>query len=83
LLFDELTDGDVIAAAVAFAGRAVTEHMPLRRVRDLIVHDPPGEPYLQFARNSVVASSKGFPAPLKCVEAVGWSFSKPFEEALR
>jgi 3-hydroxyacyl-CoA dehydrogenase len=83
LLFDELTDGDVIAAAVAFAGRAVTEHMPLRRVRDLKVHDPHGEPYLQFARNSVVASSKGFPAPLKCVEAVGWSFSKPFEEALR
>ncbi|ARP77705.1 3-hydroxyacyl-CoA dehydrogenase NAD-binding domain-containing protein [Bordetella genomosp. 6] len=82
-LFDELTDDDVIAAAVAFAGRVVSERLPLRRVRDLKVDDPYGEPYLQFARNSVAASSKGYPAPLKCVEAVGWSFSKPFDEALQ
>ena len=29
-----------------------------------------GEAYLQFARNTVGAMAKNFPAPLKCVDAV-------------
>jgi 3-hydroxyacyl-CoA dehydrogenase len=39
-------------------------------VRDLKVKDPQAEAFLQFARNTVGATSKNFPAPLKCVEAV-------------
>jgi 3-hydroxyacyl-CoA dehydrogenase len=31
----------------------------------------------------VGATAKNFPAPLKCVEAVAWSVSKPIDEALR
>ena len=82
-LFDEVTDGDVVAAALALAEKVVAEKAPLKRARDLKLKDPQGEAFLQFGRNTVAATAKGFPAPAKCVEAVGWALAKPFDEALR
>ncbi len=81
-LFDEITDGDVVAAGVAFAEKAVADKLPLKRVRDLKVKSPLAEAYLQFAKNSVGAMAKNFPAPLKCVEAVAASVGKPFDEGM-
>jgi 3-hydroxyacyl-CoA dehydrogenase len=83
-LLDEVTDGDPLPAAHG-AGRAADreEAPPLKRVRDLKVKDPQAEAFLQFARNTVGAMSKHFPAPLKCVEAVAPVVSKPFDEGLR
>ena len=82
-LFDDVVDGDPVAAALAFADKALADKLPLKRVRDLKVKDPQSEAFLQFARNTVGATAKNFPAPLKCVEAVAWSVSKPIDEALR
>jgi len=82
-LFDEVTEGDPVDSAVALAEKVVAEKLPLKRVRDLKVKDPLAEPFLQFARNTVAATSKNFPAPLKCLEAVANSVSKPFDEGLR
>jgi 3-hydroxyacyl-CoA dehydrogenase len=82
-LLDEVTDGDPLPAALALAGRIVAEGLPLKRVRDLKVKDPQAEAFLQFARNTVGAASKQFPAPLKCVEAVALCLNKPFDEGLR
>ncbi len=82
-LIDEIADGDVVAAATALARKVVAEGRPLKRVRDLKVQDPQAEAYLQFARNTVAAAVKNFPAPLKCVEAVGHAVSKPFDEGMR
>ena len=82
-LFDDVVDGDAVAAAVALADKAVADKLPLKRVRDLKVKDPQAEAFLQFARNTVGAASKNFPAPLKCVEAVAMSVNKPIDEALR
>jgi 3-hydroxyacyl-CoA dehydrogenase len=82
-LLDDVVDGDPVAAALALADKAVAEGLPLKRVRDLKVKDPQAEAFLQFARNTVGAASKNFPAPLKCVEAVAMSVSKPIDEALR
>jgi 3-hydroxyacyl-CoA dehydrogenase len=82
-LFDDVVDGDPIAAAIALADKIVADKLPLKRVRDLKVKDPQSEAFLQFARNTVGAASKNFPAPLKCVEAVAMSVSKPIDEALR
>jgi 3-hydroxyacyl-CoA dehydrogenase len=82
-LVDQVVEADVVDAAVAFAERVVAEQMPLRRARDLKVKDPQAEAFLQFARNTVGATSKHFPAPLKCVEMVANALSKPFDEALR
>jgi 3-hydroxyacyl-CoA dehydrogenase len=82
-LFDDVVDGDPVAAAIALADQVVAEKRPLKRVRDLKVSDPQAEAFVQFARNTVSATAKGFPAPLKCVEAVSWSLTKPIDEALR
>ncbi len=82
-LFDDVVDGDPVSAARALADKVVADKLPLKRVRDLKVQDPQAEAFLQFARNTVGAASKNFPAPLKCVEAVAMSVSKPIDEALR
>ena len=82
-LFAEIVPGDFVEGAVAFAKKVVAEKRPLELLRDRKVkHDNP-EAFLQFARNTVGAMSKNFPAPLKCIEAVAASVDKPFEEGLR
>jgi len=82
-LFDEVTDGDPVAAAVALAEKAVAQNLPLKRLRDVKVKDPQAEAFLQFARNNVGAMAGPYPAPMRCVEAVASSVSKPFDEGLR
>jgi 3-hydroxyacyl-CoA dehydrogenase len=82
-LFDEIADGDLLSCAVAFAQRVVAENRPLKRVRDLKIDEPGGEAYLQSVRNKVAVEAKNFPAPLKCVDAIGAAFSKPFDEGMR
>jgi 3-hydroxyacyl-CoA dehydrogenase len=82
-LLDDVTDGDPVPAALALADKVVADRLPLKRVRDLKVSDPQAEAFLQFARNTVAATSKNFPAPLKCVEAVSWCLNKPIDDALR
>ena len=82
-LFDEIVQGSLIEAALAFAQKVASEKRPAKRVRDLKVSYPEHEAYFQFARNTVGAMAKNFPAPLKCVDAVAASVSKPFEEGLK
>jgi 3-hydroxyacyl-CoA dehydrogenase len=77
-LFDEVIEGDLLAGAVAFANRMAALR-PLPLLRECRVIHPDAEGFLQFARNSVAALAKGYPAPLKCTEAVAASL-KPFEE---
>ncbi|RYF43944.1 MAG: 3-hydroxyacyl-CoA dehydrogenase [Comamonadaceae bacterium] len=82
-LLDEVTEGDPVAAALALTEKILAGDLPRKRLRDLKVKDPQAEAFLQFARNSVAATAGPYPAPLKCVEAVGWSVNKPFDDALR
>ncbi len=82
-LIDEIVEGDLVAAALALAEKVVTDKRPLKRVRDLKVRDPQPDAFLQFAKNTVAATAKNFPAPLKCVEAVAASYSKPFDEGMK
>jgi 3-hydroxyacyl-CoA dehydrogenase len=82
-LFDEMIQGDLLQGAIAFAQKVVAENRPLKRVRDIKINYPNAEAFFQFARNSVQAVAKNFPAPLKCVEAVAAAVAKPFEEGLR
>ncbi|HXX82614.1 MAG TPA: 3-hydroxyacyl-CoA dehydrogenase NAD-binding domain-containing protein [Casimicrobiaceae bacterium] len=82
-LFDELTDGDPLPAAVALARKVAKENRPRKRLRDIVINEPNAEGFLQFARNTVAAASKGYPAPLKCVDAVAAAVAKPFDEGLR
>jgi len=82
-LFEELIEGDIIQGAVDFANKVVEQKRPITRLRDRKVEHPNAEAFLQFARNTVGAMSKNYPAPLKCLEAVAASVDKPFEEGIR
>ena len=81
-LVDRVIEGDLIDGAVAFANEVIEMKLPARRARDLKVKDPQGEAFLQFARNTVGAMSKNFPAPMKCLEAVAASYGKSFEQGV-
>ncbi|MBL0726859.1 3-hydroxyacyl-CoA dehydrogenase NAD-binding domain-containing protein [Piscinibacter sp. HJYY11] len=81
-LFDKLVDGDVVTAALAFAAD-VADKRPLPLVRNLKATHPNADGYFQFARNSVGAMSRNYPAPLQCVEAVANAVYKPFDEGMR
>jgi len=81
-LIDKLVDGDIVAAAVAFA-QEKADVRPLPLIRNLKVVHPNAQAYLQFARNTVGAMSKNFPAPLKNVDAVAASTTMKFDDGIR
>ncbi|UXH77200.1 3-hydroxyacyl-CoA dehydrogenase NAD-binding domain-containing protein [Roseateles amylovorans] len=82
VLFQKIIDGDLIDGAVAYA-MEIAEKRPLPRVRDLKAQHPEAQGYFQFARNTVTAMSKHFPAPLQCVDAVAAAVSAKFEDGMR
>lgn len=81
-LFDEIADGEVLPAAVRFAKTVGAAAGPHPKVRDLKVRHENAEGFLAFAKNTVTAMAKNFPAPVKCVEAVAASL-KPFDIGLK
>lgn len=82
VLFQKILDGDLLDGAVAFA-MEVADKRPLPRVRDLKAQHPEAQGFFQFARNTVQAMSKNFPAPLQCVEAVSAAVSQRFEDGMK
>ncbi|RQO57314.1 3-hydroxyacyl-CoA dehydrogenase [Paucibacter sp. KBW04] len=81
-LFDRVVTGNLLEEAIAFAAE-VADKRPLPRVRDLKARHANPEAFFQFARNTVGAMSKNFPAPLRCLEAVAASVNMKFEDGIR
>ncbi len=81
-LFDQMIDGDLMAGAIAFAAK-VADARPLPKVRDIKIDYPNHEAFFQFARNTVGAMAKNFPAPKKCVDCVAAAVSMKFEDGLK
>jgi len=69
------------AEALAFA-QSIADTRPLPLVRSLPCKHKNGDAYFQFARNMVGGMSKGYPAPLKCVEAVEASTKRKFDDGM-
>ena len=82
-LFDEFFEKDLLPGAIAFADKVASEKRPLKRVRDLKASLANADGFFQFARNTVRAAAKNFPAPLKCVDAVAAAVAMPYEEGAR
>ena len=82
-LFDAIVDGDLLEGALALAASARVAQRPLPRVRDLVIDYPNADALLQFARNTVGPMARGFPAPLKCIDAVAAAIAMPFDDGLR
>src|SRR5437773_2612437 len=85
-LVDEIVDGDLTAAGVAFAEKALSEKRPLKKIRDLddklaAVRGKP-EVFANF-RKSVARQTRGFRAPENIVKAVEAAVSLPFESCLK
>src|SRR4030095_10592360 len=85
-LIDEIVDGDLTAAGVAFAEKAVNEKRPLRKIRDLDDKIAParGNPeiFAEF-RKSVARQIRGFRAPENCIKAVEAAVNLPFAEGIK
>jgi 3-hydroxyacyl-CoA dehydrogenase len=82
-LFAKVVDSDVVAAAVAFANE-VADARPLPRVRDIKLSHPNADAFFGFARNTVKAMAKNFPAPPKCVDAVEQALKvRNFDDGMR
>lgn len=82
-LFDHFVDDKLLEHAIEFALKVVSDGKPLKRVRDLKVKHGKPDAFFLFARNMVGAMSKGYPAPLKCVEAVQASLLPSFDAGLK
>ena len=73
----------ILGSAAERRAEKVAAQRPLPRVRDIKVDYPNHEAFFQFARNTVGAISKNFPAPLKCVDCVAAAASMKFEDGLK
>jgi 3-hydroxyacyl-CoA dehydrogenase len=82
-LVDEVSD-DVLAAAIALARRAVSEHWPLRITSDISEHLPEGtaELFAEFRRR-LTGRARGQLAPFRIVDAIEAASTRPKEEAFR
>ncbi|HEX7932560.1 MAG TPA: 3-hydroxyacyl-CoA dehydrogenase NAD-binding domain-containing protein [Paraburkholderia sp.] len=81
-LFDELVEGDLGQAALAFARKVGAQQGPHPKVRERKIEHPNAEGFIQFARNSVAGLAKNFPAPLKCIDAVEAGVKNGFDKGL-
>ena len=82
-LLDLVVEADVLAAAIAFAQRAASERLPLKKARDIKIAFPNAEAFFDFARGAVASLARKFPAPGKCIDALEAAVLKPFNDGLK
>src|ERR671937_2921178 len=85
-LIDEIVEGDLAAAGVAFAEKVLNERRPLKKIRDLddklaAVRGKP-EVFAEF-RKSVARQTRGFKAPENIIKAVEAAVNLPFDAGLK
>jgi 3-hydroxyacyl-CoA dehydrogenase len=82
-LLDEIASGDLRNAAIAFAKRAIAEGKAVRRVSAMQPAAIDAATVFGMMRARVAKESRGYPAPLACVDCIEAAFTKPFTEGLR
>ncbi|PXW27441.1 3-hydroxyacyl-CoA dehydrogenase NAD-binding domain-containing protein [Paraburkholderia caballeronis] len=81
-LFDAIAEGDLLAEAAAFAREAAKKPAPHPLVRHRKIDHPNAEGFVAFARTTVAAATKPYPAPLKCVDAIAAGVTDGFDKGL-
>lgn len=81
-LFDRMTDGDAVKAALELAEEVAGRPGPHPLVRDMKVEHGNPEGYLAIARAAAAARYKNLPAPQRCLDAIEASFKLPFDDGL-
>ncbi|MBP0594716.1 enoyl-CoA hydratase/isomerase family protein [Paraburkholderia sp. LEh10] len=82
-LFDQLVEGDLMEGALAFARKVGAQNGPHPKIRDRKIEHPNAAGFIQFARNSVAAVAKNFPAPHKCIDAIEAGVLKGFDHGMK
>jgi len=80
-IVDEIVEGNLLDAGVAYAKKLVAAGKGPRRIRDLaakVEGDP--KAFFEAVRAEVAKASKGYPAPLEIVACVEAAVTKPFDE---
>ena len=85
-LIDEIVEGELTAAGVAFAEKVLKDNRPLRKIRDLTekVTAARGKPevFAEF-RKSVARQTRGFRAPENIIKAVEAAVNLPFDAGIK
>ncbi|NUY02179.1 3-hydroxyacyl-CoA dehydrogenase NAD-binding domain-containing protein [Paraburkholderia youngii] len=83
-LFDQVVanPAELSEAALAFAHKVGAQAGPHPKVRERKIEHPNAAGFIQFARNSVAAIAKNFPAPHKCIDAVEAGVKDGFDKGL-
>ncbi|RZF25284.1 3-hydroxyacyl-CoA dehydrogenase [Paraburkholderia sp. UYCP14C] len=83
-LFDQLvaSPAELAEAALAFARKVGAQSGAHPKVRERKIEHPNAAGFIQFARNSVAAIAKDYPAPHKCIDAVEAGVKDGFDKGL-
>ena len=80
-LVDEIVTGDLLAAALEFTKKLVSENKGARRIRDMKAKlDGDAEAFFTKVREQVAKESRGYPAPLEIVACAAAAATLPFDE---
>ncbi|MFO7569547.1 MAG: 3-hydroxyacyl-CoA dehydrogenase NAD-binding domain-containing protein [Smithellaceae bacterium] len=81
-ILDDVVEGDLKAAALAFAKKVIDEKRPIRKVSQLTAKVDSPAVFEDFAK-SISRKSRGYIAPFKCIEAVKAATELPFAEGMK
>src|SRR5213075_59854 len=81
-VMDEVVEGDLRAAALAYAGRLASESRPPRPTRDLAVPPVPANVFDDFDR-AISKKQRGFLAPFHAIKAVRAATELPFDAGMQ
>ena len=80
---DRVEDGDIVAAAVAYAEELVTADAPLKRAQEITLDAAKfGDEYFAAFRKSIARRTRGMNAPERSVKAVEAAVKLPFAEGV-
>ncbi|MFC0397078.1 3-hydroxyacyl-CoA dehydrogenase NAD-binding domain-containing protein [Paraburkholderia rhizosphaerae] len=81
-LFDKVVDGDLLAAALAFAREAGARPGPYPKLRERAIDHPDAAACIESAREQIAQTAKHFPAPHKCIDAIEAGVVHGFDRGL-
>ena len=81
---DRVEDGDIVAAAVAYAEELVADGAPLRRASELTIDAGQyNDEYFAGFRKSIARKARGLNAPERCIQAIEAAVNLPFAEGVK
>jgi 3-hydroxyacyl-CoA dehydrogenase len=81
---DRVEDGDIVAAAVAYAEELVTADAPLKRAQEMRLDAAKfGDEYFAAFRKSIARRTRGMHAPERGIQAVEAAVNLPFADGVK